>query len=406
MGVRAEAGSIPPLDGLRGIAVLWVIAFHYCALRDAAGDPWVEALRAWPLVEAVLRNGYLGVDLFFLISGFLLTLPWLLRVRAGETAPATLPFYRRRLRRIVPAYYLQMVLLFVLVLPLLRGADYWRRDLYVLAWNGVAHAGFIHNTSPLTSGSMAVNGALWTLAVEAQFYLLLPLLAPLFVRASALATFAAFALALAWQWGARHDLEPIIGAYLAAGTHWAWPESVIRGLLLTQLPSYLGHFALGSLLGRAWLAWRERERTPRQRDALITMGAVAAATLVGLLGSRVAVWGEQTWLLTTIALGALLLAAALGTGFLASAVLGRGPLAFAGRVSYSAYLYHLPVLLVFIHFWNGPHAVMLPTYLAIVTLVAWLSWRFVEQPFLRDSALRSGFSLLNENGFPPRGRRR
>lgn len=389
MGVRAEAGSIPPLDGLRGIAVLWVIAFHYCALRDAAGDPWVEALRAWPLVEAVLRNGYLGVDLFFLISGFLLTLPWLLRARAGETAPATLPFYRRRLRRIVPAYYLQLVLLFVLVLPLLRGADYWRRDLYVLAWNGVAHAGFIHNTSPLTSGSMAVNGALWTLAVEAQFYLLLPLLAPLFVRASALATFAAFSLAAAWQWGARHDLEPIIGAYLAAGAHWAWPESVIRGLLLTQLPSYLGHFALGSLMGRAWLAWRERERTPRQRDALITIGAVAAATLVGLLGTRVAVWGEQTWLLTTIALGALLLAASLGTGFLSRTVLGRGPLAFAGRVSYSAYLYHLPVLLLCLHLWKGSPVLMLPAYLAIVGLASWLSWRFVEQPFLRGVPLQS-----------------
>lgn len=383
MGVRAEAGSIAPLDGLRGVAVLWVIAFHYCALRDTASDPWVEALRAWPLADSVLRNGYLGVDLFFLISGFLLTLPWLLRARAGEPAPAALPFYRRRLRRIVPAYYLQLLLLFVLALPLLRGFDYWQRDLYVYAWNAVAHAGFVHNTSPLTSGSMAMNGALWTLAVEAQFYLLLPLLAPLFTRASAVTTLAAFALAAAWQWGARHGFEPIVRAYMEAGAHWAWPENVIRVLLVTQLPSYLGHFALGSLLGRAWLTWREREGTPLQRVAVAAMGVAGGAVLLGLLGSRVAVWGEQTWLLTTFSLGALLLAAALATGFIARDVLGRGPLAFVGRISYSAYLYHLPVLLLMLHFWAAPAGAVLPVYLAAVTLVAWISWRFVERPFLR-----------------------
>lgn len=383
MGVREEAGSIPPLDGLRGIAVLWVMAFHYCALRDAAADPWVEALRSLPLADAVLRNGYLGVDLFFLISGFLLTLPWLLRARAGEAVPAAMPFYRRRLRRIVPAYYLQLLLLFMLVMPLLRGADYWRRDLYVLAWNAVAHAGFIHNTTPLTSGSMGVNGALWTLAVEAQFYLLLPLLAPLFVRASALVTLAAFLIAAAWQWGARHGLEPLVAAYMSAGAHWAWPESVIRGLLVTQLPSYLGHFALGALLGKAWLAWRGRDPTSRQRGAITVAGTVATLALVGVLGSRTAVWGELTWLLTTIALGALLLAAALGTGFISGSLLGRGPLAFTGRISYSAYLYHLPVLYLLMHFWKGPAGAMLPAYLASVTLISWLSWRFVEQPFLR-----------------------
>jgi peptidoglycan/LPS O-acetylase OafA/YrhL len=387
MGVRSEVGSIAPLDGLRGIAVLWVILFHYCALREPAGDPWVEALKRVPALEAVVRNGYLGVDLFFLLSGFLLVLPWLVRAHAGETAPAALPFYRRRFLRIAPAYYVQLVLMFLLAVPLLRGFDYWRRDFYVMVWNVVAHAGFVHNTNPLTSGSLAVNGALWTLAVEAQFYLLLPLVAPLFARAPATATSLAFIAAAAWQWAARHGLEPLVAGYMALGTHWAWPESVIRNLLVTQLPSYLGHFALGALLARAWLAWREARPGAARRAALLATGLLGALLLVGVLASRRALWGEQTWLLTTAALGALLFAAAAGKGWIARTLLARGPLAFAGRISYSAYLYHLPVLLLGMRITNGTSIALLPAYLAIVAGIAWLSWRFVEQRYYagRDS---------------------
>ena len=388
MGVRAEAGSIAALDGLRGVAVLWVIAFHYCALRDGARDPWVEALRTVPLADAVLRNGYLGVDLFFLISGFLLTLPWLLRRDQGAPPPDAAGFYRRRLRRIVPAYYLQLLLLFVLVLPLLRGADYWQRDLYVLAWNGVAHGAFIHNSSPLTSGSMAVNGALWTLAVEAQFYLLLPLLAPLFARAPVATTVVAFATAALWQIGARHGFEPIVRAYMAWGANWAWPEIVIRNLLVTQLPAYLGHFALGSLLGRGWLAWRDRPASSAQDATRAALGIAAVVVLLAYLGSGIAIWGEHTWLLATAALGTLLLVSALARGRAAAALLGRGPLALAGRISYSAYLYHLPVLFLFLKFWAGAPGLLLPVYLGAVAVVAWLSWRFIEQPFLRSALVK------------------
>ena len=137
MGVRGEVGSIPTLDGVRGIAVLWVIAFHYAALRPLDSDPWLGAIAAVPLLNAVVRGGYLGVDLFFLLSGFLLSLPWLLRADAGRPPPDLRDYYVRRVRRIVPAYYVQLLLLFLLFIPLLRGWDYWKRDLYVILWNAV-----------------------------------------------------------------------------------------------------------------------------------------------------------------------------------------------------------------------------------------------------------------------------
>jgi peptidoglycan/LPS O-acetylase OafA/YrhL len=98
--------------------VAWVIAFHVYALRRTVGDPWVASMASSPL-EPVVGAGYLGVDLFFLISGFLLALPWFLHAGEGRAAPSARAFYARRVRRIVPAYYVQLVFLFAVVLPLL-----------------------------------------------------------------------------------------------------------------------------------------------------------------------------------------------------------------------------------------------------------------------------------------------
>ena len=383
MAARDDPGFNRPLEGLRGLAVLWVILFHYVVLRGDLGDPWIAALARVGPVDAVIRNGYLGVDLFFMLSGFLLVLPWLRHARGDSPRPSAREFWRRRVRRIVPAYYVHLALLFCCFAPLVRGFEYLRNDILVVGWNVAAHAGFLQLTSPLTSGTLAVNGALWTLAIEAQFYLLLPLLAPLFARAPLRATVAAFGLAAAWQWGARHGLQGLVDAIRALGAHWAWPEAVVRHLLLTQLPSYLGHFALGGLLAHAWRGWRERGARPAWLPPLA--GLAALVSLGVLLHVAVAPWGEHTWLLTTGVLGTVLFAAAAG-GDLARRALGRGPVAFAGRVSYSAYLYHLPLLLL----WNlhGPrHAGALPLYLALVFAVAWISWRYVEEPF-RSAGLR------------------
>src|SRR5258706_1300314 len=125
--VKAEIGYLDPIEGVRGVAVLWVILFHYFYVRDpAAHDPGVALVTSLPVLETIVRNGYLGVDLFFLITGFLLVLPWAAHAFEGRAAPVARDFYVRRIRRIVPAYYMQLLLLLVLIIPLLRGFDYWR----------------------------------------------------------------------------------------------------------------------------------------------------------------------------------------------------------------------------------------------------------------------------------------
>jgi peptidoglycan/LPS O-acetylase OafA/YrhL len=312
--VRSEVGYIAPVEGLRGVAVLLVIFFHYGVLREGVhNDRWISAIHSVEAINRIVHHGYLGVDLFFVISGFLLALPWFVHADTGRPPPSAGGFYRRRFLRIAPAYYVQLALLFVLVLPLLHGWTYWRSDLYVYALNAVAHALFVHNLAPLTSASMGVNGALWTLGVEAQFYLLLPLIAPLFVRRPAVMLIVSMLIALAWRGTVESDF------------------------LRAQLPAYLGHFALGIVLGRAWLARGARE------------SALAR---------------------------------------IARAALGRGPLAFTGRVSYSAYLYHLPLLYLWNRYAPLPAGLSLPLYLAALLCLSWLSWRHIEQRFHPNMGVR------------------
>ena len=377
-GVRAEVGEIPVLDGLRGLAVIWVALFHFVVLR--AGDTWVDALHGMPALDALVRSGYLGVDLFFLLSGFLLALPWIAHANAGLPPPSTAAFYVRRARRILPAYYVQLVLVFLVALPLLLGVGYWRKDLYVYLWNGVAHALFLQGTSPLTSGSMRVNGALWTLPIEVQFYLLLPLAMPLFIRAPRRTLAAAIAASLAWQWAAAHDLGPLVALELRLGAHWRWTEATVREMLAAQLPAFLGHFALGIFLGRAWLAQRGARARTGAPLAAVTGAALLAASIAGLVPLPL----EHVRLVPSLALALLFHAAVASTGKTATRILGGGPLALAGRISYSAYLCHLPILAV----WNTrpsifPGWLSLPGYAMTVFTVSWISWRWIEQPFLR-----------------------
>lgn len=381
-GVRAEIGTIAAIDGLRGIAVLWVVAFHYVVVRSLAGipDPWIDALARVPALDALARNGFLGVDLFFLISGFLLAAPWFVHARAGIAPPSVRGFYARRVRRIVPAYYLQLVFLFALVLPLLHhGRKYWRSDVYVDLWNAAAHALFLQNTSPLTSGSLGANGALWTLAVEAQFYLVLPLVMPFFVRAPWRSLAASIALALAWQWGAAHGLDSWVRTQLAWGAHWGWSEDTVREVLAIQLPAFAGHLGLGIALAGAWV--RRREAPRHRHPALLALLAILAlailmAAITGCIPLPAREYGRMVPMLAL----AMLLWAAVRSNH---ALLGKGALAAIGRRSYSLYLYHLPLLLLWnLHARGIAGGLAAPAYLAAACAIAAISWRWVERPFL------------------------
>jgi peptidoglycan/LPS O-acetylase OafA/YrhL len=389
-GVRAEVGDIRAIEGLRGIAVLWVVAFHYLVLREGRfDDAFVALVNGLAPVQALVRNGYLGVDLFFLITGFLLTLPWFKHAREGRGAPSARAFYVRRLRRIVPAYYVQLALLAAVFLPLLVSWRFVKAEFPFVLANLAAHASFLHYTTPLTSASFSINGALWTLALEFQFYLLLPLVAPLFVRRPLAAAAVFVAIALAWRLAAAHAFGAWVDWYSAMAARWQVPEAALRSLIATQLPGYLAHFAAGILCGRAWLMARGRPAS-RTRDAALALVAFAfAAGLWAVLGFGLAPLGELSWLVHPFLLGGAMAASVSARPTWSDAVLATRPLAWVGRVSYSTYLYHMPLVLLMGKLLPGFGGwAAMPAYLAALMAVSWLSWRFVERPFLaRRSAV-------------------
>ena len=382
--VRTEVGYIPAIEGLRGIAVLWVVLFHYVVVRSGQfADPFVAWIDASSIAKIIVRNGYLGVDLFFLITGFLLTLPWFKHAMEGRNPPAAREFYVRRVRRIVPAYYVQLAILFFVCVPLLN-PDLWRASRGFVLGNLGLHVLFLHYLTPYSAASLLINGALWTLQLEMQYYLLLPLIAVWFVRAPYVAGATLFAAAVIWRTQALHDLQPLISLYGAIGARWNLPEATLRHFAGTQLPAYLGHFALGILCGRAWLA---NGATTPNRAAATLLGVLAMCALVSLhavLSGATSWLGEQAWVLIPLAMAVAIWAGISRRPAWGRSLLGVAPLAFIGRISYSMYLYHLPSLYLFNKYAPPLAGFAFPVYFGTIVALSTLSFYFVERPFMRS----------------------
>ena len=158
---------VAALTGLRGVAAGFVFLFHYHYFNpDIRLDQAVPVL-GWVL-QFPLGFGFMGVDLFFVLSGFLLTLPFAAARLAGSEPPALGRYFRRRFLRVFPAYYAQLFLIAAI------GA-------WFLAWRPLsgtewaAHAVMFFNVGP--DPVRPLVGLWWTLPVELSFYLLLPGLA-------------------------------------------------------------------------------------------------------------------------------------------------------------------------------------------------------------------------------------
>jgi len=159
-----QKSTIAVLDGVRGLAILFVITFHIDWSNQNYKNLW--DWRTNPLASAVSIAGGTGVTLFFVLSGFLLFMPYAKALLFAGRWPLARSFYVRRMLRIMPGYYISL-----LVLLLIEGRDYflpanWPKLFLFLS--------FLMDSSKDTF--RALNGPYWTLAVEWQFYMILPLL--------------------------------------------------------------------------------------------------------------------------------------------------------------------------------------------------------------------------------------
>lgn len=341
----APRTHMPALDGVRGLAVAAVLLYHF-------GLPHT-------------RGGWVGVDLFFVLSGFLIT-----GLLTGEHAAtgriALRAFWLRRARRLGPA-----LLAFLLVAGIIRVVA----GLAIGSWSvqtaplgllesAVATATFTLNW--LAAHSVAVpNGHLWSLSVEEQFYLAWP---PLLALAAGRRKVAAAALALV-----------AAGSAMATLLLWAGGASVDRLYYATD--TRVVGLAVGGLLGLAFTSGR-LHRLPA--PVVTGVGLLGGCVLLTVVTTNLPTWSPLCFT------GGYALFAASGGGLVVWAAL-RGPallrvapLRWLGRRSYALYLWHAPIAV-----WlagRGPLATLCG--IALSMAAAELSWRLVESRLQRSPVPR------------------
>ncbi len=349
------------LDGvevLRGIAAVSVMLFHCIGLLpwDVAGTPL-----------AVFRAGWIGVDLFFVISGFVIAGSAL---RQCESPAYAANFWRARLLRIVPLYYVASIAFLGFVSADALGAH--------ATFQLLAHALFLHSFFPSTA--MSINGVTWSLGVEMQFYVaafvFVPRVAQLPRRRLVVLYLAVVAIVLAWRVGAWSLLR-------GAGA-----DDALIAHVVAQAPGLIDSFALGSLIRLLRLP-----AAGFRRSAALAAAAFGLFIIVFLVYDANAATYSSS--LPMMALFRSLVAAFGGVALLAAvaapARLGRAwwPALHLGRISYGVFLWHLPILyLVQRHLpWRGTASTL--AVIVSTLLLAHVSYRMVEQPCTRWAKRRA-----------------
>jgi len=333
------------IDGLRAVAVLAVVAYH-------AGLPGVP-------------GGYVGVDIFFVISGYLITAILLRQLDSGRFSLAG--FWLRRARRILPALLallagcLMLALLVMMPDGLVSFGESLGAGLFVANFYFWRQAGDYFG-DPAQSAPLL---HLWSLAVEEQYYLLYP---PV--------------LALLWRLG-RKGLVVALGA------------AALASLALCEAMSHLYPVANFFLLPtRAWELLAGALLAAGNVPARATRFSLIASNLLSLLGAAlilapIALLSEVSRFPGIAALppvlGAMLLIALATPRTLAGRVLGHPAAVGVGLISYSLYLWHLPLLVLARMATASDRLPAALTATLIVTsfALAWASWRWIEQPFRR-----------------------
>ncbi|HEV3048908.1 MAG TPA: acyltransferase, partial [Longimicrobium sp.] len=312
----AEAGHIPALDGLRGCAVLGVLLLHF---TSAMGAPAGAPAR---LVKQAFSLGWTGVDLFFVLSGFLITG---ILADARETPHRFRTFYARRALRILPLYYAFIVLLFVV--PPLVGV----RAYTISFADQLPYWLYLQNFRPLNGPARELAAHLWSLAIEEQFYLVWPLLIFTLSRTAALRV---CALCVA---GAV--------AFRVAG---AFTVDDLRSLYFLT-PGRIDGLALGGMIALVMRGDGGPQRLRRMAPAALTVSAAAVAG-AALHPSGFDPGGVYMVTVGYTALacffGAVLVLALDGGRSILPRLLSTPVLRFFGRYSYGLYVVHLPLIVL------------------------------------------------------------
>lgn len=357
--------SFPQIDVLRGFAALSVVVYHCIEHYEWTSFP-TSGLLLW------FRIGWMGVDLFFVISGFVIALSAFSGVDRDGPKGFRRPFMRRRFLRIAPLHYLTCLIYLSLVVPavLLQSG---------VIMNLVSHLGFFHNLDWHWAG--AINGPNWSIGVEMQFYLLMALLAPLLRTCRWwIVPLAAVAIAWSWRFGTylMVPIDPEVGPYFRFWTS-------------TQLPGTLDQFACGILLARMFRSAAMAdivESLRRQAWLVVGVAALAVWFALTLFWQKASFWTFPQM----IVVWRSLLSVAFALVILAACLLDRpwllaltAPFRYLGTISYGIYLWHLSVILSVKRLDGIDHGTQLAIVVGLTLLLAAGSWRFFERPFVSST---------------------
>lgn len=351
---------IPSLDGLRGLAVLLVIVAHCVMTGPTATQNGIVSM-----IFSSLKLGAYGVDLFFVLSGFLIT-GILLDTLAGPRY--ALNFYARRILRIFPLYFAFLATVFWVVFPLAARHAASLYQTSQAAWlvdHQRAYWLYYANWLPLTYGphpGWAFVGHLWSLCIEEQFYLCWP--------------------AVVWLFGRRYTWLAACAALLGsvAARELFRREGWDAGIYASTV-THLDGISLGALAACVW-------RTEYRRALLgcakaIVVGGAVLASLYLLMG-----WYNLVLPVSCLSLGLLLLA--LDEGSVWQKGLREKWLQKVGRVSYGMYVLHLPLTWLAKRGWSswlGESAlwqgIYIPAIVSVSFLIAQASWYGLEERCLR-----------------------
>ncbi len=329
------------IDGLRAVAILTVVAFH-CAV------PWVP-------------GGFVGVDVFFVISGFLIGGLLYKEVLAGRFS--YLDFYARRTRRIAPALFVLLAVMSVLALLLLSPRELADFSTYALGTLfSVPNLVFLKSTNYFT-GSAELNPLLmaWSLGVEEQFYIFFPPLLRLLMRR-------------------KNTLLPVIGfACLGSFALNVWTTQAHPAVAFYALPPRAWELGCGVLLA-LWQAGRAPARSQSWRAQLLALAGLLMIVGAALLFNAQMAFPGYAALVPVV--GTLLVIA--NGGAVNRLTLTSRPLVFVGLLSYSWYLWHWPLLSFARIACDRPLTWGQASLVAVLALaMAYLSYRFVETPIRR-----------------------
>jgi peptidoglycan/LPS O-acetylase OafA/YrhL len=376
-GVRASTAYIAEAESLRGIAILLVFLHHanfYTTQRDGTA-----VVPVMPVAFA--KAGHTGVSLFFILSAFLLSLPFFAEVAGGRRVVRS-AFYARRALRILPLYYVAVMVGAVLAADHLR--DLARAIPYLLFLNSVA--GWTVQLRPY-------GNVWWSLATEVQFYLLLPLL-PVFLRSRAgrrcgALVVVAYAVAYAAFLAGRLHTRSVEGAVVLSHSLFGRAPFFLFGIVAAWI-----YGTRGARLRDA--AARVRWLRGGGADALL----LAVVSALGLVLEHVAqrgYWPMETpprhvWHVLEAALWTAVVLLILVAPLRAKPVVSNRFLGTIGVLSYSIYLVHLPIVDFGLRAFRAagvastswePGTIVAVGTVALATLaLSAVTYRVIERPFL------------------------